>query len=311
MPWTSSDVHKHNKKAAKSSKARAVWVKVANAQLKEHGDEGRAIRVANSVADRVHASDEMPGQKELSDSFKKLKAAGYKRVNEKASNNRVQSLFKNDKGKKIIVDHRIKAVDGVPLVSFRSPIFNEVHTNVNDAIRQNNRKILASEMSNYSTVNAPVDKSNPESQKMQSKPQFINSPARDEPYTKDESLNQAVDEAEHHYKTKINYAGNMDIQLAPRRENPTYSPDGNTPMLASTATATTKDKKIFTRHYNAMEHHLTEAKKHKPQTVDYLDNFKAARAHDKAGTAHAKGHKDAENLSATAFKLSKDLGKEF
>jgi uncharacterized protein YdaT len=145
MPWSTKDVVHHNKRAAKSSKARKVWVKVANAQLSEHGDEGRAIRIANSVADKVHAS----------------------------------------------------------------------------------------ELTNYSTVNAPVDNSNPESKKMQSKPQSINTPAKDKPMTHEEILNEAVNDAEHLFTTRVNYSGKQDMENNSQNPHETNDPDKNTRMLAS------------------------------------------------------------------------------
>ena len=51
MPWNSKDVSGKTK-AAKSPKAKRQWVDVANSVLKKTGDEGRAIREANSVAKR-------------------------------------------------------------------------------------------------------------------------------------------------------------------------------------------------------------------------------------------------------------------
>lgn len=46
MPWTISDVDRHNKGLSKSQKKK--WVKTANAILAKDGDEGKAIRIANS-----------------------------------------------------------------------------------------------------------------------------------------------------------------------------------------------------------------------------------------------------------------------
>lgn len=54
MPWTASDTGRHNKKAAKSKKAKRAWSKTANAVLERTGDEGQAIRVANSVANKLY-----------------------------------------------------------------------------------------------------------------------------------------------------------------------------------------------------------------------------------------------------------------
>lgn len=55
MPWHSqADVARHNKAAGKSVRKGRVWRKVANAVLARTGDEGRAIREANSAADRIY-----------------------------------------------------------------------------------------------------------------------------------------------------------------------------------------------------------------------------------------------------------------
>lgn len=46
MPWSAKDATKHTKKAAGKG---ATWSKVANEVLAKSGDEGKAIRIANSV----------------------------------------------------------------------------------------------------------------------------------------------------------------------------------------------------------------------------------------------------------------------
>ena len=48
MPWVSKDAKKHTKKAA-SPTAKKQWSKVANSVLKQSGDEGKAIRIANAA----------------------------------------------------------------------------------------------------------------------------------------------------------------------------------------------------------------------------------------------------------------------
>jgi hypothetical protein len=53
MPWSASDAQRHNGRADTPEK-RALWAKVANEELREHGNEGRAIRAANAAVDRVH-----------------------------------------------------------------------------------------------------------------------------------------------------------------------------------------------------------------------------------------------------------------
>ena len=47
MPWQPSDALKHTKKANNPA-SQKKWAEVANNCLKEYGDEGLAIRVANS-----------------------------------------------------------------------------------------------------------------------------------------------------------------------------------------------------------------------------------------------------------------------
>jgi uncharacterized protein YdaT len=48
MPWRPSDATKFTKKA-KSPKAKSQFAKVANKVLKETGEEGRAVRIANAA----------------------------------------------------------------------------------------------------------------------------------------------------------------------------------------------------------------------------------------------------------------------
>lgn len=47
MPWTAKDAKDKTKKASTPAKKKK-WSKVANAILKKTGDEGMAIRIANS-----------------------------------------------------------------------------------------------------------------------------------------------------------------------------------------------------------------------------------------------------------------------
>lgn len=51
MPWSSSDAKKH-KKGLSSAQSRK-WAKIANAVLSDSGDEGKAIRIANSKTESV------------------------------------------------------------------------------------------------------------------------------------------------------------------------------------------------------------------------------------------------------------------
>ncbi len=48
MPWNMNDAKRHTKKA-ESPVAKKQWSEVANSVLGKTGDEGRAVRAANSV----------------------------------------------------------------------------------------------------------------------------------------------------------------------------------------------------------------------------------------------------------------------
>ena len=52
MPWTPKQATKHNHKI-KSAKRKKQWSKVANSILARTGDEGRAIRGANSAVKKA------------------------------------------------------------------------------------------------------------------------------------------------------------------------------------------------------------------------------------------------------------------
>jgi hypothetical protein len=59
MPWlTNADSLRHNKLA--TGKLGEVWRKVANDVLAQTGDEGRAIREANAVIDRMNENSPGP-----------------------------------------------------------------------------------------------------------------------------------------------------------------------------------------------------------------------------------------------------------
>jgi hypothetical protein len=51
MPWKASGAKRHTAKA-KSIAQKRKWAKTANAVLKESGDEGKAIRIANAAVKR-------------------------------------------------------------------------------------------------------------------------------------------------------------------------------------------------------------------------------------------------------------------
>lgn len=47
-PWTPAQAKSHTKKADTPEK-KEKWAKVANSALKQYGDEGKAIRIANAA----------------------------------------------------------------------------------------------------------------------------------------------------------------------------------------------------------------------------------------------------------------------
>lgn len=52
MPWKAKDAGRHTKKA-KSAKRKRQWRHVANSMLERTGDEGAAVRAANSVVKKA------------------------------------------------------------------------------------------------------------------------------------------------------------------------------------------------------------------------------------------------------------------
>lgn len=48
MPWTIGDAMRHTKKATSPAKKKQ-WVATANAVLQKSGDDGKAVRIANSA----------------------------------------------------------------------------------------------------------------------------------------------------------------------------------------------------------------------------------------------------------------------
>lgn len=49
MPWVADDAPRFNASTKKSRHLRQVWANAANAALKQYGEEGKAIRVANGA----------------------------------------------------------------------------------------------------------------------------------------------------------------------------------------------------------------------------------------------------------------------
>lgn len=52
MPWSAEDAPRFNKGTARSLHLREIWANAANAALREYGDEGRAIQVANAAVSK-------------------------------------------------------------------------------------------------------------------------------------------------------------------------------------------------------------------------------------------------------------------
>ena len=52
-PWDAGDVGRHNKKCASRAACRRKWPRIANAVLRDSGDKGKAIRIANWQTKRM------------------------------------------------------------------------------------------------------------------------------------------------------------------------------------------------------------------------------------------------------------------
>lgn len=61
MPWEPSDARRHTQKAD-TEQLRQEWASVANGVLKDTGDEGRAVRIANAHVARKHAARKKKGK---------------------------------------------------------------------------------------------------------------------------------------------------------------------------------------------------------------------------------------------------------
>lgn len=59
MPWQARDAKEHDSRANTKRKQK-IWAEIANQQLKEHGDEGRAIRIANHAISQIGKADKEP-----------------------------------------------------------------------------------------------------------------------------------------------------------------------------------------------------------------------------------------------------------
>jgi len=57
VPWTSRSFSKHNKKL--KGKRASLAARIANAVLRESGDEGKAIRIANAQAKKAKLGDKL------------------------------------------------------------------------------------------------------------------------------------------------------------------------------------------------------------------------------------------------------------
>jgi hypothetical protein len=49
MPWTAKDAPRFNKATAGQPALQQLWAETANKALREYGDEGRAIQIANAA----------------------------------------------------------------------------------------------------------------------------------------------------------------------------------------------------------------------------------------------------------------------
>jgi len=57
IPWKPREATQHTH-SANSKKKRKIWARIANEQLAEHGDDARAIRVANAAVANIGKAEE-------------------------------------------------------------------------------------------------------------------------------------------------------------------------------------------------------------------------------------------------------------
>jgi uncharacterized protein YdaT len=76
MPWSAKDAQRHTKKA-KSAKKQRQWEHVANSMLERTGDEGAAVRAANSVVKKGVGKRKRRGKQQRSK--RSVKKQGKKR----------------------------------------------------------------------------------------------------------------------------------------------------------------------------------------------------------------------------------------
>lgn len=62
MPWKPKDAQRHQKKA-NTPKKRRMWAHVADSMLERTGDEGKAVRAANSVVKKAGKRKKHPRSK--------------------------------------------------------------------------------------------------------------------------------------------------------------------------------------------------------------------------------------------------------
>lgn len=56
MPWTAKDAPRFNKSTSGQPHLQTVWANAANSALRQYGDEGRAIQVANAAVRKAGQS---------------------------------------------------------------------------------------------------------------------------------------------------------------------------------------------------------------------------------------------------------------
>lgn len=62
MPWTAADAYRHTHLAT-TAKLQRMWAHVANSELEQTGDDGIAVKAANSAVRKERAREHGDGER--------------------------------------------------------------------------------------------------------------------------------------------------------------------------------------------------------------------------------------------------------
>ncbi|MDE1907529.1 MAG: hypothetical protein KGH75_13880 [Rhodospirillales bacterium] len=321
MPWEESDVVKHNKDAAKNKKKKTLWVKIANKVLKKTGNEGRAIREANSVVNKIHASEithyNRVNVPKIRDNLESKPMHAVPQVVDYEG--REEPLTKNE----AINEELNESPFLTPRINYSSNMGLQLEPRrANNAWDSgNNSRMLASTQGNENMSDWD-NKINSLVTAVKKKP------------SKSESTN-SIEKKMHHqkmhkYHTKESEHHNKHIKrfeaIIPKLPESVIADTGYRQALishqahklyhdmmskhhskAGSLVVASGRESIIEKHYRLHNHHFNQAKAHKPGSEGYLEHLLAAEHHHRAEAALLQGRKDAHELSKNAMRMSKNI----